>query len=259
MAEIDGRLSVATLDGSLHLLTKEGDKWEAYVRENGCICGIMPGRDFSLVLVQDQKTRQFVVERFCLNEDDKWQSQVTLPSELQLLFGVSVALHEDSLYAVGGMNRSFEKVNTARVCDLRSGVWLPLDDMQTKRSFCSCLVFNDTVYVGGGGTNGINSCCTVEALRLGCGGWRTDTCTTNYECSLVDIGNRLVATGGETRENWPAYSDSVELFDDRSCGWLSLPCMTQKRSWHGVLVSQNYELVAAGGVHLNSVESLCFS
>jgi hypothetical protein len=217
----------------------------------------MPGKDYCLVLVQDQKAGQFVVERFCLREDNKWHSQILLPPELQLQFGTSVVLHEDSLYAVGGLKRSWEKVSTARKCDLHTGTWLPLDDMKTKRSFCSCLVFNDTVYVGGGGTKGLNSCCTVEALRLGCQGWTTITQTTNYESSLVAIGSRLVATGGEKRENW-SYSNSVELFEDRWGEWLSLPCMTHERSWHGILLSQNYELVAAGGVDLNSIESLRF-
>ena len=68
-----------------------------------------------LVCVKDFDKDQFVIEQFYLNEDKKWRFLTVLPNELQLV-GVSVALHDNSLYVKGGETESGEEVNTALVC-----------------------------------------------------------------------------------------------------------------------------------------------
>ena len=72
---------------------------------HACVC----------VCVEDGDKDQFVIEQFYLNEDKKWRFLTVLPKELQL-YGVSVALHDNSLYVVGGRTKSGERVDTARVC-----------------------------------------------------------------------------------------------------------------------------------------------
>ena len=139
MGEIEGRLVAGGYDDDLHVLTYEHDKWDKFVRKNGNIRNVVCHQGVCLVHVEDEDKHQFVIEQFYLNEDKKWRFLTVLPNELQL-YNVFVALHDNSLYVVGGMTKSGETVNTARVCDLHSGHWSKMDDMQTKRSSCSSVI-----------------------------------------------------------------------------------------------------------------------
>ena len=53
--------------------------------------------------VEDEDKDQFVIEQFYLNEDKKWRFLTVLPNELQLY---NVALHDNSLYVVGGVTKA---------------------------------------------------------------------------------------------------------------------------------------------------------
>ena len=147
MGEIEGRLVAGGYDGNLHVLTHEDDKWDMFVRKHGHITNVVCHQGVCLVCVKDGDKNQLVIDQFYLNSDNKWRFLTVLPNELQL-YGVSVALHDHSLYVVGGRTKSWEKVNTAHVCDLYSGHWSKMDDMQTKRCFCSSVIINNTVFVG---------------------------------------------------------------------------------------------------------------
>ena len=64
--------------------------------------------------VNDGDKDQLVIEQFYLNKDSKWRFLTVLPNELQLE-DISVALHDNSLYVMGGRTKSGETVNTARL------------------------------------------------------------------------------------------------------------------------------------------------
>ena len=255
MGEIEGRLVVGYA-GNLHVLTYEHDKWDKFVRKNGHIRNVLCHQGVCLVCVKDGDKDQFVIEQFYLNEDKKWRFLTVLPNELQL-DGVSVALHDNSLYVVGGMTKSRERVNTARVCDLHSGHWYKMDDMQTKRHCCSSVIINNTVFVGGGVTDGGYSSNIVECADVRDRKWRTISSTTTYWPTLTSVSNRLVGTGGRTQQRYSPLSNIVELYDERSTKWLPLPLMTHKRWAHAAFSTQNGELITAGGVDCDySIESL---
>ena len=257
IAEIEDTLIAAGWsDCGVRVVTKGDDKWKKYVREDGAIWRVIAHKDICLVLVYDMYKSHFAVERFCLNKPHEWCNVTVLPKELQTSF-VSFALQDNSLYAMGG--GAGEGMTTARVCDLHSGRWLELDDMKTKRFSCSCVIANNTMFVGGGETRNGRYCNSVECLHIGSRGWKTLTATTNYHCTLQAVSNRLVATGGRTGQyRNSCQSDEVQLFDERCSGWLPLPRMAHKRWWHGTLVTQNGEILAAGGSGDSSVESLKF-
>ncbi|XP_062523409.1 uncharacterized protein LOC134198093 isoform X2 [Corticium candelabrum] len=256
MGEIEGRLVVGGRDGNLHVLTYEHDKWDKFVRKNGDIWNVVCHQGVCLVCVKDGDKDQFVIEQFHLNEDKKWRFLTVLPNELQLDC-VSVALHDNSLYVVGGRTKSEERVNTARVCDLHSGHWYKMDDMQTKRSYCSSVIINNTVFVGGGVTDGRYSSNIVECADVRDRKWRTIPSTTTYWPTLTSVSNRLVGTGGWTQQWMYSPSNIVELYDERSTKWLSLPLMTHKRWGHAAFSTQNGELITAGGDDGgHSIESL---
>ena len=253
MGEIEGRLVVGDDDGNLHVLTYEHDKWDKFVRKNGDIWNVVCHQGVCLVCVKDVDKHQFVIEQFYLNEDKKWRF---LSNELQLYYA-SFALHDNSLYVVGGMTMLGELVNTAHVYDLHSGHWYKMDDMQTKRDYCSSVIINNTVFVGGGVTDGHNSSNIVECADVRDRKWRTIPSTTTYRPTLTSVSNRLVGTGGKTQQRFGSPSTIVELYDERSTKWLPLPLMTHKRWLHAAFSTQNGELITAGGMGgEHSIESL---
>ena len=259
MGEIEGRLVVGGDDGNLHVLTYKHDKWDKFFIKNGQIWNVVCHQGVCLVCVNDVDKDQFVIKQFYLNEDKKWRFLTVLPNELQLC-GVSVALHNNSLYVVGGRTESEEIVNTARVYDIHSGHWYKMDDMQTKRSECSSVIINNTVFVGGGVTDRHNFGNIVECADVRDRKWRTIPSTTTYRPTLTSVSNRLVGTGGKTQQ-WigspSPLSNIVELYDERSTKWLPLPLMTHKRLGHAAFSTQNGELITAGGRDcVHSIESL---
>ena len=260
MGEIEGRLVLGGYDGNLHVFIYEHNKWDKFVRKNGDIRNVVCHQGVCLVCVKDEDKDQFVIEQFYLNEDKKWRFLTVLPNELQL-YDVSVALHDNSLYVVGGVTKSRETLNTARVCDLHSGHWYKMDDMQTKRSFCSSVIIDNTVFVEGGVTDGPYFSNIVECADVRDRKWRTIPSTTTYDSTLTSVSNRLVVTGGRTQQWSISASNIVELYDERSTKWLPLPHMTHKRMLHAAFSTQNGELITAGGRgeqnrNLLSIESL---
>ena len=248
MGEIEGRLVVGGDDGNLYVLTYKHDKWDMFGRKNGHIMNVLCHQGVCLVCLEDRDQHQYVIEQFYLNEDDKWRFLTVLPNELQL-YGVSVAPHDNSLYLVGGWTKSLQPVNTARVYDLRSDHWSKMDDLQTNHYGCSSVIIDNTVFVGGGWTDGPCFSNIVECADVRDRKWRTIPSATTYDSTMASVSNRLVGTGGKTQQ-WPRSvppSDIVELYDDRSTKWLSLPHMTHKRWAHAAFSTQNGELITAGG------------
>ena len=177
MGEIEGRLVVGVYDGKLYVLIYKRDKWETFVRKH-CHIRNVCHQGVCLVCVDDEDRHQLVIEQFYLNKDDKWRFLTVLPNELQLLVYLLLFMTTHVLYVVGGRTESMETVNTVRVCDLHSGHWSKMDDMQTKRLSCFSVVIDNTVFVGGGLTGGFCSSNIVESAGVGVRKWRTISCTT---------------------------------------------------------------------------------
>ena len=123
-----------------------------------------------------------------------------------------------------------------------------MDDMQTKRRYCSSVIINNTVFVGGGWTDGQYFSNIVECADVRDRKWRTIPSTTTHCPTLTSVSNRLVGTGGMTQQRiFSAPSNIVELYDERSTKWLPLPLMTHNRWSHVAFSNQNGELITAGG------------
>ena len=133
-----------------------------------------------------------------------------------------------------------------------------MDDMQTKRCFCSSVIINNTVFVGGRVTDGSCFSNIVECADVRDRKWRTIPSTTTYFPTLMSVSNRLVGTGGMTRQRIYSPSNIVELYDERSTKWLPLPHMTHKRWAHAAFSTQNGELITARGWNerLNTIMSI---
>ena len=142
-------------------------------------------------------------------------------------------------------------MNTARVCDLHSGHWYKMDDMQTKRYACSSVIINNTVFVGGGVTDGHYFSNIVECADVRDRKWRTIPSTTTYDSTMTSVSNKLVGTGGMTQQTFYSPSNIVELYDERSTKWLPLPRMTHQRWAHAAFSTQNGELITAGGTNVD--------
>ena len=262
VGEIEGRLAVAGpgSDGKLHVLTKNQDRWDTFTRDSGIITSVVCHQDVCLVLVNDKRKHQLVVEQFCLTGSNKciWCPLTVLPNELQLLHNVSFALHDNSLYAVGGKNsKTGEKVSTVRVYDLQSSHWSELDDMHKKRSDCSTVVTDNTIIVAGGFTDGDHSSNAVECVDVRMSKRISMTSTTNHRCTLTAVNNKPVVTGGE-KDRSP--SNVVEIYEKRCSKWRPLPPMKSKRRGHGAL-TMNEDLIAVGGLdkhegNLTTIESI---
>ena len=169
-----------------------------------------------------------MIEQLYFIEDKKWHFLTVLPNKLQL-DDVSVALHDNSLYVVGGMTNLGEKVKTAGVYDLHRGHRYKMDDMQTKHSVYSSVIINNTMFVSVGMTDGPCSSNIVQCAGVRNRNWRTIPSTTTYNSTMTSVRNRLVETRGETQQGLHSFSNIVELYHERATKWLPLPHMTHKR------------------------------
>ena len=263
MAEIDGRLVAAGWDGNLHVLDGEQREWDTFGRDGGYVYRVVNHRDVCLAMLNDKRKYGDVIEQFCLDKDKKWRFCMALPKELQIK-GVSFVLSNNSLYAIGGKTKQEERLSNVFVCDLHCGHWLRLDDMQTRRSYCSSVVIDDTLFVGGGHLDELHYSNTVECLDIRVKKWRTIASTSMFDSTLTAVGKRLIGTGGLTQTNSGALSNVVEFYDERYACWLPLPTMTHVRFEHAAVASEGGEVIAAGGFdkdlkRLISIESLKIS
>ena len=247
VSKINERLVVGGYNGQVHVLKKDRTAWETFLRPCGDMYGMVSHQDGCLVLIYDKNKHEYVIDRFILSPDGcQWETVATLPPELQLK-GVVIAVHDPWLFAVGGRSGAWECVDTARVCNLERGTWFPIDNMQSRRSSCTCAVVNRALYVGGGGTDGGRLCNEVEVLDLGSRKWAHPLpSTSNFHCTLSSFNGRLLATGGVTRESY-SKSNTVQLYDEVFGNWSPLPPTSQVRYRHGTCALSNTELVIAEG------------
>lgn len=161
---------------------------------------------------------------------------------------------------MGGCTAAGESVGTARAFALENLKWQELDDMPTKRFDCSCVIVENTLFVGGGCTTALRLCNSLVALTVGQKGWTTVCSTTNYDCTLVSCRNRLVATGGMSSESLLRSRPSnlaEELKADRG-SWLSYPLMMHNYWRHGACTTKAGKIVVAGGSGESNAENTEF-
>ena len=259
VAKIDDRLVVGGYSGQLHVLKEDQREWDTYVRPSGDIYEVVTYKDDCLLQIYDKVSHKYVIQRFLLTEEGHcWQDVAVLPDELQLK-GVAFAVYGDWLYAVGGRCGDWECINTARACNIETGKWFNINDMKYRRSSCSSVVVNKTLYVGGGGADGGELCRDVEGLRLQTGEWFYGVPTACWHATLSAFNNNLLSTGGLTTHGF-SKANVVQLFDEEIQNWLPLPSMLRARYRHGACALSSGELVVAegggGGFGTYTIESM---
>ena len=167
--------------------------------------------------------------------------------------------NDEYIYTLGGLHGR-QPLDTATVYDMKSEKWRPLPNMPFTSFFCSSAFINNTLYVAGGRTE--NSSGTympvteVAALHLNESNWRKITELNSGQASVTALQDRLIATGGESRDGHAV--SNVDVFDVISGQWLPLSHMTASRCRHGVCVTENNNLVAVGGAGSLTCETLHF-
>ena len=70
LAECNGKLLVAEKWGDLHVLTDDNKTWATFVRYHGDIRRVVAFQDTCLVLIKDEVKNHFVIEQFCMDEEN---------------------------------------------------------------------------------------------------------------------------------------------------------------------------------------------
>ena len=176
-----------------------------------------------------------------------WHPLLTFKGKMQLaandndllLIGNDTGLVDDQMQiykcdAIGGMQE--------RICSI------PISPLQF-----SAIAIGDKIYMTG--THGDMSSFTLS-LDLGDFSVHFLPTTTNQNCTLLNYGGRVVASGGidDSERAIAAASNHVEIFQPKYDQWLPLLPMTHKRVYHGVCVTNDYALAVVGGANLSSVE-----
>ena len=234
MAEINGMIQVGVGD-TMHQLNK----------------GVWEGKDHHLGVrirsVFECEDKGYVMD-FACKSIYEWQSEerdlellTKIPDQCQLNNRAATG-HNGNIYLVGGWQS-----NRIDCFNIIRGEWKPITKMQNERLSCSLAVIDDKMFVGGGFGAGKS----VECLSMKEEKWVNIKPTAKKLCQLSSWNGKLVATGGLYKSN------SVEMYDELSGEWLSLPSMNKGRSSHGVCTTKDKQLVVVGGFSAeNSVECL---
>ena len=149
----------------------------------------------------------------------------------------SAIAHNEKIYLVGG-----RRSNRVDCFDILKGEWEPMKKMNTKREMCSVAVIDNKMYVGGGGDesgpSNLVECFLMEEQK-----WIGVKETTKKLCQLSSWNEQLVATGGYDGK----HSKCVEMYDERSEKWRSLPSMKKGRNGHGACTTKDNQLIVVGG------------
>ena len=172
-----------------------------------------------------------------------------IPDEYQLNERSAIG-HNGIIYLVGGnypiasMPIGSDQVDCF---DINKGEWEPIKKMKNERCLCSLAVIDDKMFVGGGGRAG-NS---VECFSMDKQKWFDIKPTSKELRQLSSWNGKLVATGGYYKSN------CVEMYDELSGDWLSLPSMNEGRYLHGACTTKDNQLIVVGGYgSWNSLEYL---
>ncbi len=127
----------------------------------------------------------------------------------------------------------------------------------TMSVYIQSIEINDTVYVGGGGTDRHEDDYIVMAYNTKSCQWHTLPPYTTREFAMTTINNKLVVVGGLNRDD--SYSSELGEWQPDSNQWTHpFPPMSTPRCWPSVTSYKHWLVVAGGyyGVCLQTVEVL---
>ena len=170
----------------------------------------------------------------------------------------SLVAGDECLYMLGGLMGG-QALNTAAVYEIKSNKWRSLPNMPFASYLCSSVLINNVLYVTGsrnidssGNVHVVNE---VSALPLNTSNWMRLKPLKYVSATVTALHEKLIATGGESLDGHDV--SRVEVFNNISDQWMSLPNMTVPRRYHGVCVTED-SLAVVGGVRTTDCEMLKF-
>ena len=179
-----------------------------------------------------------------------WHPCLTFKGKLQL------AANENELLLIG-LDKG-EVDDKMQICkfDIIGGMLdrvcsVPINPLQF-----SAIAVGDTIYMTGTHDDWSSFTCSLNLSDFSINNLPN---TTNRNCTLLNFGGRLVASGGiddSEKTTISAASNHVEIFQQCVDQWLPLPPMVHKRVCHGVCVTNEYSIAVVGGVDLDTLSSV---
>lgn len=181
-----------------------------------------------------------------------WHSLVTVAGDYQLVAS------ETSLFLIGtSADGLVDEAMQIHKCDIIGKrleyIYSLPAHVSMDSSLFSAVAIRDKIYMTGTSSS-------VSALNLFDSSTKLIPNTTNRNCTLLNFGGRLVASGGVGDSPGANASSHVEIFHPKLNRWLSLPPMSCNRVWHGVCTTNEYSVAVVGGMDqdiLSSAEILC--
>eukprot|EP00118_Oscarella_pearsei_P027333 m.311012 g.311012 ORF g.311012 m.311012 type:complete len:673 (+) comp58091_c0_seq1:65-2083(+) len=211
------------------------------------------GRCFMLTIYVDGQNTVTQLETFNPS-DATWTDVATVPLKAAIRYS-SLAVADDTVYVVGGLNKASVSVSFVFAFDLKSGTWTDMIPMPTERSACSCAVVDNSLYVAGGFTRtavqgSLSSAFEVYSFKHQF--WQKLN-RTEYGVSIVAIRGTLLSVGGapsavkrESNEQDDQMRSTLR-YDREKMTWTPLPSMITGKCMPGVCVVDGANSVIVGG------------
>jgi len=222
------------------------------------LCEIPDGRIFcgGAVVVRDKvyvmggvTQNQEYTNTVCMYDpsEDAWTSFI--PSMLSERAFQGVAVLNDCIYAIGGMDDMEERFRTAEVLDLTIGgtqEWRNIASMNTGRDSIGVAVLNGKIYAVGGRTEVQHHLSSVESYDPELDVWSpvADLSVPRAGPGVCVLDGVLYCVGGTTKSD--SYSNTVEKYDEASNTWSLVAEMNLPRQWPGVIAHAGRLYVVGG-------------
>lgn len=190
--------------------------------------------------------------------DGRWSKVADLPARLMSPISAGYAsLHatDQFIYRLGGYKGA--PLSTATRYDIKSQKWESLPHMPFTSYWCSSILIDDVLYVGGG-YHEKRPLTSVAALSLNESEWRMLPPLEHGCATISQLQGHLVATGGYTSLcGTEGVVDTVSLFEPKAGRWMPLSSMAGKHVGHGVCSTPDGGLAVMGGSGSRNAEILC--